>query len=333
MSSGAFVLGVLAFDGMVLSEVAAAGDIFTVAGHLERARHPGSRLDMRSVVLSADGHTDIATANGMHVQAQPVARWRPDALLVPGFMHVSGEEVVDRLSRMPAELALLQSMHEQGVPLVSACCGGFLLAEAGLLEGRRATTSWWLDATFRRRYPGVALDIEKLVVEDGPVTTAGATTAVLGHLLQMVGRVGGAELATQTARVMLMDPERHSQAPYISRALAERPRHSLSERAEKFLQRELHRELSIGELASQCGTSERSLLRHFRTHYGVSPVQHLQSMRVERAKALLETTHLSFEEVMERCGYRDASSFRKLFKRSTHLTPADYRERFRLRPH
>jgi AraC-like DNA-binding protein len=93
-----------------------------------------------------------------------------------------------------------------------------------------------------------------------------------------------------------------------------------------------HRELSIAELAGHCGTSERSLLRHFRQHYGVSPLAHIQHLRVERAKALLESTLLSFDEIVERCGYSDPSSFRKLFKRATSLTPADYRERFRLRP-
>ena len=94
---------------------------------------------------------------------------------------------------------------------------------------------------------------------------------------------------------------------------------------------ELHRDISVGGLAGHVGASERSLLRHFRSHYGASPIAHIQRLRVERAKALLETTHLSFEEIVERCGYTDASSFRKLFKRATTLTPADYRHRFALR--
>ena len=138
-------------------------------------------------------------------------------------------------------------------------------------------------------------------------------------------------LAQHTGRMMLIDPDRQSQAPYISLALTERPRHSLSEKAERFLHRQLHRELTIAELAEHCGTSERSLLRHFHQHYGSSPLAHVQHLRVERAKALLETTLLSFDEIVERCGYSDASSFRKLFKRATSLTPADYRERFRMR--
>ena len=119
----------------------------------------------------------------------------------------------------------------------------------------------------------------------------------------------------------------------VGRALMAKPRSSLSEKAEKFLNHELHHEISVSQLAEHCGTSERSLLRHFRAHLGVSPVEHIQHLRVERAKALLETTHLSFDEIVERCGYSDSASFRKLFKRATAITPGDYRERYRLRPY
>lgn len=333
MSAGSFTLGVLAFDGMVLSEVAAAGDIFLIAEKLDRLRDPRSTLSMRVVLLGVDGRRRARTATGLELAVEPADAHAIDALMIPGFIHASSEELLAHMGGLDAERSFIADCHRRGLPLVSACCGGFLLAEAGLLDGREATTSWWLDGLFRRRYPAVRLDVARMIVEDGPVTTAGATTAVLGHLLQLVARTGGPELAQQTARILLVDPDRQSQAPYISQALRERPRHSLTEKAERFMQRELHGELSVARLASHCGTSERSLLRHFRTHYGTSPLAHIQHLRVERAKALLESTHLSLDEVVERCGYRDVSSFRKLFKRATRMTPADYRQRFRLRPH
>ena len=106
---------------------------------------------------------------------------------------------------------------------------------------------------------------------------------------------------------------------------------ALAEKITHFLDKELHNQISVTRLAEHCGTSERSLLRHFRAHYGTSPLGYIQHLRVERAKALLEATQLSFDEVVSRCGYSDVPSFRKLFKRETSLTPADYRERFRLR--
>ena len=326
-------IGLLALDGSMLSSLTGPMDMVRIAQKLAEVRNPGTKLRMETVLVGARGQSVASGSGGLSigpVQSPDVAL---DVLLVPGFIHSGAADMVEKVAGYGPEIELLRAMHLRGVPLVANCCGTFLLAESGLLDGRHATTSWWLDAAFRQRYPQVQLDVEQMVVEDGGVTTTGASTAVLSYVLQLISRRVDPALAQQAARMMLVDPDRQSQAPYISLALTERPRHSMSEKAEHFLSKELHRELTIAELAQYCGTSERSLLRHFRQHYGSSPLAHIQHLRVERAKALLETTLLSFEEVVERCGYSDASSFRKLFKRATSLTPADYRDRFRLRAH
>lgn len=324
-------IGMLALEGSVLSSLTGPMDVVRIAQKLAQVRDPGTKLRMETVLLGARGQSQVVGSGGLSIGPVKSPDLALDLLLMPGFMHSSAEDMVAQLAGFGPEIELLRALHLRGVPLVASCCGTFLLAETGLLDGRRATTSWWLDATFRKRYPQIQLDVDRMVVEDGGVTTTGASTAVLSYVLQLIARKVDPALAQQTARMMLIDPDRQSQAPYISLALTERPRHSLSEKAEHFLNKELHRELSIAELAQFCGTSERSLLRHFRQHYDSSPLAHLQHLRVERAKALLETTLLSFDEVVERCGYSDASSFRKLFKRATSLTPADYRDRFRLR--
>ena len=209
---------------------------------------------------------------------------RLDVLLVPGVMHGSPRELIARVETMTEEIALLRAMHARGVRIASACSGSFLLASTGLLDGRRATTSWWLSGAFRQRFPAVRLDESQLMVEDTDLLTSGASCALQTLVLRLIATAGGEALAQQTARMMLVDADRQSQAPYINQALIERPRHSLSEKAEGFLNRELHRDLSVTRLAEHCGTSERSLLRHFRSHYGVSPLEHIQHLRVERAK-------------------------------------------------
>ncbi|KFN51166.1 GlxA family transcriptional regulator [Arenimonas composti] len=324
-------LGLLAMDGAILSALAGPMDILRVAQRLAQVREPATRLRLEASLVGARGQDRVATATGLEVGPVQDGPAGLDLLLVPGYMHASAEDVVARLADYGPEIARVRAEAERGVPIAASCCGAFLLAEAGLLDGRSATTSWWLASAFRRRYPKVRLEIDRMVVEDGPFTTTGASTAVLGFVLQWLARRTDTGLAQHTGRMMLIDPDRQSQAPYISLALTERPRHSLSEKAEHFLQRNLHADIGVADLARACGTSERSLLRHFRQHYGVPPLAHIQHLRVERAKALLETTLLSFEEIVERCGYSDASSFRKLFKRATSLTPADYRDRFRLR--
>jgi transcriptional regulator GlxA family with amidase domain len=326
-------LGILAMDDVMLSSIASAGDMLRVAQKLSQIRQPLEAPRFESVVFTASGATQIRAAGGLVLGGlQPVPD-ELDVVMVPGVMHSSPRELIARVDSMTAEIELLRRLHARGVRIASACSGSFLLAATGLLDNHRATTSWWLSGAFRQRFPAVRLDESMLMVEEPGLLTSGASCALQNMVLRLIAAAGGEGLAQQTARMLLVDADRQSQAPYINQALIERPRHSLSEKAESFLNRELHRDLSVTRLAEHCGTSERSLLRHFRSHYGVSPLEHIQHLRVERAKALLETSHLSFDEIVERCGYSDVSSFRKLFKRATTLTPAGYRERFTLRPH
>ena len=331
--TGRLRLGILAMDGCMLSSIASASDLLRVAQTLSDIRQPGA-LKLETVVFGARGQGRIATSVGLElgglVDAPPEDL---DMVLLPGLLHHSPQDLVSRVAAMHAELDLLRSLHLRGVKLAGSCSGSFLFAESGLLDGHRATCSWWLANAFRQRYPQVRLEADEMVVEDAGMMTAGGACSLQTLMLRLVARAGGEELAQQTARMLLIDTDRQSQAPYVSQALMERPRDSLTEKAERFLRHELHREVSVTERAQHCGTSERSLLRHFRSHHGITPLAHIQHLRVERAKALLETTHLSFEEIVERCGYSDSASFRKLFKRATAITPGDYRERYRLRPH
>jgi transcriptional regulator GlxA family with amidase domain len=333
MSRPVYTVGILAIEGCMMSSIATATDTLRVAQTLAEIRFPGTAPILRTVVFGARGQAAVATSSGLTLGNLSPPPEHVDLLMLPGILHHSPQDLVERTRPLLPEMDLLRAYHLRGVPLAGHCSGSVLLAETGLLDGHRATCSWWLAADFRQRYPAVRLEADALVVEDGGILTTGGASAVQQLMLRLIARAGGEELAQQTARMLLIDAGRQSQAPYVSDALLAKPRHSLSEKAEHFLQAELHRDIGVAELAQACGTSDRSLLRHFRTHHGTTPQAHIQHLRVERAKALLESTHLSFEEIVERCGYSDAASFRRLFKRASAMTPHDYRERFRLRPH
>ena len=332
-TEGRLRLGILVTDGCMLSSIASACDTLQVAQTLSDIRNPTSGLRLETVVFGARGQERIRTSAGMQLAGLTRPPDDLDLLLLPGLLHNSPQDLIARVAQMQPEMDLVRAMHLRGVQLAGTCSGGFLLAESGLLDGHRATCSWWLAAAFRERYPHVQLEADAMLIDDAGMLTAGGACSQQSLMIKLIARVGGEELAQQTARMLLVDTQRQSQAPFVSQALIERPRNSLSEKAESYLRGALHHEVSVSQLAQHCGTSERSLLRHFRTHHGVTPVAHIQQLRVERAKALLETTHLSFEEIVERCGYSDSASFRKLFKRATAITPGDYRERYRLRPH
>lgn len=326
-------VGILAVEHCTISGIASAVDAFSFAETLARIRAPEAEPLFEVTVFSANGADTVMTSSGMPVGCAPAVPEALDVVLVPGIMHASAVELDARTRKMKAEIELLCALHARGVTVAAGCAGTWLLAHTGLLDGRRATTSWWLGPAFLRRFPSVVLDAEAIVAEQDGLLTGGAASAMLDVVLQLVERAGGAELAQQTSRILLVDTQRQSQTPWVDLALIQRPRHSLTERAVRFLTENLHRDVGVAELAVHCGVSERTLLRHFHTHFGCTPHAHLQQMRVERAKALLESTLLTFDEIVEHCGYSDVSSFRKLFKRRTARTPGDYRERFRLRAH
>jgi transcriptional regulator GlxA family with amidase domain len=333
MTERSFRLGLMAFDGCMLSSLSGPADALHVAATLAQIRDPARAPAFSSRVFSARKANSARSESGLEIAGiKPLRRNEHfDMVLVPGIDHRRPQDLLQRREEFAPEIALLRALHLRGTRLAATCSGTWLLAMTGLLDGRRATTSWWLAAGFRKHFPAVRLEEQALLVDDAGLITTGASTAVHTLVMRIVAEAGGAELAQQTGRMLLIDGERQSQAPYVSQAMLEKPRHSLGEKVTRFLDTELHNQISVSRLAAHCGTSERSLLRHFRAQYGTHPLGYIQHLRVERAKALLEATQLSFDEVVERCGYSDVPSFRKLFKRETSLTPADYRERFRLR--
>ena len=317
----------------MLSSLAGPADALHVAQVLTEIRSPTDAPRFESIVLSARGANRVRSESGIEVGAVSTSECELDfdLVLVPGITHHRPRDILDRRGEFAPEIALLRKLHLRGTRIAATCSGTYILAMSGLLDRRRATTSWWLASSFRRHFPAVLLEEQAMLVEDGSLVTTGATTSVFSFVIRVIAQTVGEEIAQQASRMMLLDTERQSQAPYVSQAMIEKPRHSLAEKISRFLDRELHNQISVARLADHCGTSERSLLRHFHAHFGKSPLGYIQHLRVERAKALLEATQLSFDEVVERCGYSDVPSFRKLFKRETAMTPADYRDRFRLR--
>ncbi len=226
----------------------------------------------------------------------------------------------------------LEALYANGTAIAAGCTGTVLLAEAGLLNGRRATTAWWLKDIFQRRYPAVRLRIEDLVVQEERLFTAGAASAYLNLALVLAAHFGNPSLAALCSKTLLIDPNRSSQAPYTMLGPISEHGDELVARIQFWMQTNLQKNLELGGLADQFAVSERTLIRRFKHATGETPIGYLQQLRVEAAKRLLESTALSTEAVTERVGYADLSSFRRLFKRVTHLSPGEYRMRFAQAP-
>jgi transcriptional regulator GlxA family with amidase domain len=322
-------IGVLAFPGCLRGSAVLPLDVLRIANTLSGYRPAAERVRFEGQWLGARGEPSLAV-DGLAFALAPLDGARIDALVVPGIAHESPHDLARTLHALAPEQAAVKAYAAGGGLLVSSCSGTSLVARTGLLDGRRATTSWWLAAWFRQQFPRVALDAEALVVQDGAYLSSGGVGSTLDLALWLVGHFGGEELRQLTAKIMVMDANRASQAPYVADAIVAQAGHPTIERARRWLNARLDQAWTMAELAAHCATSQRTLLRRFQQALDVSPVQYAQQLRVERAKALLETTSLSLEEITARCGYEDAATFSKVFKRWAALTPREYRQRFGL---
>lgn len=323
-------IGILVYPECVPSAAVAIVDVFNVANALVQFRPAAEHLRFVAQWVSQEGER-VSCKNGLSFPTQPIGAGEYDVLMVPGIDHDDARDLPRILETLGPQQDMLREFARSGRLVASNCSSTFLLAEAGLLDGRRATTSWWLSKTFQKRYPKVQLDTEELIILDGPILSSGAVTAYIDLGLWLVGHFGGESLRQMTAKILLADSHRASQTPYIAAAMVVGNGHAVVERARRWLNQRMDQEWNMADLAAHCNTSPRTLLRRFQKAAGLSPVQYTQQLRVERAKALLESTTLSLEAITGRCGYANVSTFSTVFKRWAQVTPREYRSRFGMR--
>jgi transcriptional regulator GlxA family with amidase domain len=323
------------YDQILASGVSGPIDVFTAANEIwvrQSGRERPVDGPFRWRVESLDGKP-VRTASGqiVHVDGAINARTAADAVILTApFVADPARFLDERQNALRPLLSGLRRQHQRGALLGTYCNGSFLLAAAGLLDGRVATTHWAKARDFERRYPRVHLRSAEVMTEQDRILCCGAVTAYLNLALRLVEKLAGLDLAAATARVMLIDANRPSQAPYATLDLQDPQEHSdqLVTRAQQWMQKNFRRSFRVADLARELGASERTLNRRFNEAVGQPPLRHVQALRVALAKRLLETRRLSFEAVSERVGYGDVSTFRQLFKRETGLSPRDYQRQF-----
>jgi len=222
----------------------------------------------------------------------------------------------------------LQQLHQQGVLVCSVCAGAFLLAQAGLLENRQATTHWMLAEAFRQRYPAVKLDTDKLIIDDGDIITAGGLMAWIDLGLKIVDRYLGSSAMLATARYLLVDPGGREQRFYSVFSPALNHGDSAILRLQHWLQTRYAEPVTVQAMGEQAGLSSRTFIRRFQQATGLNPSEYLQHLRIGKARTLMESSSLSVDEIAWQTGYRDTSAFRRIFQKVMGLTPREYRYRF-----
>lgn len=301
-------------------------EVFHSAGVLyESLRGEAPRPRFRVRVASVDGKA-VPGLCGLRLQPE---------LALDDVEHVdiivvtaSALTAMDEIARGTPLLPWLRAWYERGAHIASICSAAAFLAESGLLDGRQATTHWGVAEHYRQRYPAVRWRPEQFVTEDRRMLCSGGVYGAADLSLYLVEKFCGRELALQCAKTLLLSMPRRSQAGYAMTPLSPPHADAQIRAAEAFLQEHFASGVPIERLAHAVNMSPRNLMRRFKAATGRVPGEYLQALRIGAARELLERGGASIQEICSRVGYEDHAFFRRVFKRHTGVSPAEYRSRF-----
>ncbi|MCY1406286.1 HTH-type transcriptional activator RhaS [compost metagenome] len=316
-------IGLLVYPGAQLAAVYGLTDLFSVANRMA-GEHPESGLPtLRVRHWAADSESgEIRCVFDTH----PALSSRMNVVILPPCL--DGLPPIENLQLFSQ---WLRQQHAAGATLGSVCAGVLLLAETGLLSGRPATTHWNFAETLGERYPDIAVDADKLIIDDGDIITAGGVMAWTDLGLALVDRLLAPSIASATAHFLVIDLSRQTQR-YFSR-FAPKLTHGDAAvlKVQHWLQKQGARDVTLGAMAEQAGLGERTFLRRFQQATGLKPTEYCQELRVAKGRELLEFTTRSVDQIAWEVGYQDPGAFRKVFQRIVGLPPKEYRLRFGVR--
>ena len=302
-------IAVIEIDGCLASSAAITYDVLATANRLGAKKR--ARFEVTTLRYGP-------RRRGTHLRGI-------DLVIIPGLGSASAQALERKLTTPACQRArdALAAAFEAGAALAASCASSFLLAETGLLDGKRATTTWWFAPLFRQRYPTVELISERMVVADWPIATAGAAMAQMDLMLTVVARFAGPDVAKGCANYLLLD-ERRSQAPFMAINYLASQDPGIA-KAERWLRNNISRDITIKDVADAAALAPRTFARRLESICGVSPIQFVQQIRIEKARYLLETTRFSVEQIAREVGYAEASTLRRLIRRDTKHSPRHFR--------
>ncbi len=307
----------------------------TAIGPMEVFRHAGGLWNLLTGGPSEPRfHVTTASMDGRAVPCDGGIQIQPEAALSDIrnteliFIPSAGLSLDDVVERNPGVVPWLKRWRKREAIIASVCSGVGLVAAAGMLDGKRATTHWSLADRFRQKYPKVKWTPELMVTEDGNFYCGGGVNASLDLALYLVERMCGHEIGVQSAKALLIETPRAWQAGFSIVPLKTEHSDRTISAAQEWLHENFHKNIPLEAAAERVGMSLRNFVRRFKQATGDAPLAYLQKLRVAAAKRLLESDHRTMQEIGEAVGYQDVAFFRALFHRHTGVSPSAYRRRF-----
>jgi transcriptional regulator GlxA family with amidase domain len=320
--NAARAIDVLAYPAVQLLDVAGPIQVFASANDVVAGAGGAPPYVLRVV---AQGGRPVTASAGLALAAGPL----PSAGEALDTLLVAGGEGAETAAEDPALIDWGRGRATQARRVASVCTGAFVLAAAGVLDGRRAATHWKYCAKLAERFPAVRVEPDPIFVCDGPVWTSAGVTAGIDLALALVEEDLGRSVALAVARYLVVFLKRPGGQAQFSAALALQAAEDKFGALHDWINRHLAGDLSLSVLADQAGMSERSFSRRYAEATGHTPARAIERLRLEAARRLLSESRLPVKRIAERCGFGSEETMRRSFLRLLSVTPQDYRARFR----
>lgn len=319
-------VAILAAENCILSTIASPMDMFLQAGvlwNMTMGEDPSPEFDVK--IVTSDGQPVNALNNIPVIPACSMHDFgTADLVIIPSQGFFFDPQSKDHIGRID----WLKSQYEDGSDLASVCAGAFTLASTGLLDGKTATTHWGLTKRFKESFPKVKLRTDLLVTDEERLFCGGGISADLNLSLYLIQKYCGREVALQSSRCTLVDLDCIAQAPFAMFVPQKNHSDTPILKAQEWMEENMKSRVDMEILANNAGLSLRQFNRRFKSATGDTPTKYLQAIRVDMAKVELVNTSRSFDDISLDAGYGNVSFFRKIFKTSTSLNPAEYRKMF-----
>lgn len=274
---------------------------------------------------------EIKTSNGLtmnHKMAEECEQ-QFDVVFIPGVLYEGAKAFEKKLTVHNTLYQWLRKQHQSSAIICANCTATFFLAESGLLTNKLATTVWWLEHLYKERYPLINVKFDELIVEQDRVISANAATSHFQLGLYLLKKFVPENILQSTAKTMLIDTRKMKIYPEQLLSITREHNNKLVNNAQDWINKHIQETFTITELASALATTERTLNRQFKEVLAITPLKHIQNIRINTAKYLLEASDLTLDKIIEKVGYKDRSTFSKLFSKVTGMPPISYRRQFR----